>query len=98
MLRPHSITMAIETRGRKKWYQIQWYADVDTAEDRRLINKLDLLIVPYAVLSYWVKYLDQSNLSKFGDRLTYTEKDKLTYHIRQCVRCRLERGPGLQGQ
>ncbi|PKS11165.1 hypothetical protein jhhlp_002926 [Lomentospora prolificans] len=55
--------MAIETRGRKKWYQIQWYADVDTAEDRRLINKLDLLIVPYAVLSYWVKYLDQSNLN-----------------------------------
>ncbi|CAI4217798.1 unnamed protein product [Parascedosporium putredinis] len=55
--------MVSETKRQKKWYQIQWYADVDTPQDRKLINKLDLLIVPYAVLSYWVKYLDQSNLN-----------------------------------
>jgi hypothetical protein len=61
-------TEAIQTRPRKKWYQIQWYADVDSPADRRLINKLDLLIVPYAVLSYWVKYLDQSNLSKISSQ------------------------------
>ena len=57
--------MAIRTPPRKKWYNIQWYADADTPDDRKLINKIDLLIVPYAVLSYWVKYLDQSNLSKY---------------------------------
>lgn len=57
---------ATQTRPRKKWYKLQWYSDADTPEDRRLINKLDLLIVPYAVLSYWVKYLDQSNLSELS--------------------------------
>ncbi|SPO06555.1 related to putative transporter SEO1 [Cephalotrichum gorgonifer] len=55
--------MAIEAQPRKKWYKLQWYADTDTAADRKLINRLDLLIVPYAVLSYWIKYLDQSNLN-----------------------------------
>ncbi|KAF5518214.1 putative transporter SEO1 [Colletotrichum aenigma] len=50
-------------QARRKWWHIQWYADTDTPEERKLIGKLDLLIVPYAVLSYWVKYIDQSNLN-----------------------------------
>ena len=55
-------TMA--TTRSKKWYNnIQWFADDDTEEDKKLIIRLDLLIVPYAVLSYWVKYIDQANLS-----------------------------------
>lgn len=49
---------------KKQWYKIQWFADEDTKEDKKLILRLDLLIVPYAVLSYWVKYIDQANLSK----------------------------------
>ena len=49
--------------SKKKWYEIQWFKDIDTKEDRRLILKLDLLIVPYALLSYWTKYIDQANLS-----------------------------------
>ncbi len=49
---------------RKKWYQIQWFQDQDTPRERKFINKLDLLIVPYAFLAYWVKYIDQANLSK----------------------------------
>lgn len=48
----------------KKWYHIQWFADQDTPRERRLIFKLDLLIVPYALLAYWTKYIDQANLSK----------------------------------
>ncbi|ROT36082.1 MFS general substrate transporter [Sodiomyces alkalinus F11] len=48
---------------KRKWYQIQWYADTDTPEERKFIIKLDALIVPYAVLAYWVKYIDQSNLN-----------------------------------
>jgi len=48
----------------KKWYQLQWFRSDDSHEERRLILKLDLLIVPYAFLAYWTKYIDQSNLSE----------------------------------
>ncbi|KAB8261449.1 major facilitator superfamily domain-containing protein [Aspergillus pseudonomiae] len=47
----------------RPWYRIRWFADEDTAEERRLILKLDLLIVPYAFLAYWVKYIDQANIN-----------------------------------
>ena len=55
----------IDTMGSRSrpWYRIRWFADEDTAEERRLILKLDLLIVPYAFLAYWVKYIDQANIS-----------------------------------
>ncbi|KAK1997677.1 major facilitator superfamily transporter [Colletotrichum falcatum] len=53
----------MEVQARRRWWHIQWFADTDTLEERKLISKLDLLIVPYAVLSYWVKYIDQSNLN-----------------------------------
>lgn len=46
-----------------KWYQIRWFQPYDTAEERKLIVKLDLLIVPYVFLAYWVKYIDQANIS-----------------------------------
>ncbi|KAL2287521.1 hypothetical protein FJTKL_04960 [Diaporthe vaccinii] len=49
--------------GRKPWWRIQWFADEDTREERKLIVKLDLLIVPYAFLAYWTKYIDQANLN-----------------------------------
>ncbi|KAI9926051.1 hypothetical protein ASPWEDRAFT_169918 [Aspergillus wentii DTO 134E9] len=51
------------TVQRKKWYHIQWFSDQDTQDERWLILKLDLLIVPYAFLSYWVKYIDQANIN-----------------------------------
>jgi hypothetical protein len=47
-----------------KWYQIRWFKDYDTPEERKLIAKLDFLIVPYVFLAYWVKYIDQANISK----------------------------------
>lgn len=46
----------------RKWYH--WYSPEDTPGERKLIRKLDLLIVPYAFVLYWVKYIDQSNISK----------------------------------
>ncbi len=46
----------------RRWYH--WYSPEDTAEERKLILKLDLLIVPYAFILYWVKYIDQSNISQ----------------------------------
>ncbi|KAM6515018.1 MFS transporter (Seo1) [Fusarium solani] len=51
--------MANKSRG--SWFK--WFADGDSPRERKLITKLDLLIVPYAVLAYWVKYMDQSNLN-----------------------------------
>ncbi|QSZ33430.1 hypothetical protein DSL72_004998 [Monilinia vaccinii-corymbosi] len=48
---------------RRRWWQIRWYASTDTPVERKLIKKMDLLILPYAVLSYWIKYIDQSNLN-----------------------------------
>lgn len=53
--------MHARRQGRAFWH---WYAKDDTPEERKLIVKLDLLIVPYAVVAYWIKYIDQSNLSK----------------------------------
>ncbi|KAF2995457.1 MFS transporter (Seo1) [Neopestalotiopsis sp. 37M] len=53
----------MSVQPRKRWWHVQWYSDLDTKEERKLILKLDLLFVPYAVLSYWVKYVDQANLN-----------------------------------
>ena len=50
-------------RQGRAWYH--WYAKDDSPEERKLIVKLDLLIVPYAVIAYWIKYIDQSNLSEY---------------------------------
>lgn len=53
----------MESETKRKWHDVRWFAPGDTKEERRLIAKLDLFIVPYAFLSYWVKYIDQANLS-----------------------------------
>ncbi|KAK0612128.1 major facilitator superfamily domain-containing protein [Immersiella caudata] len=55
--------MAVSNQPRKKWYQLQWYRPSDSARQRRFINKIGLVIVPYAFLSYWVKYIDQANVN-----------------------------------
>lgn len=54
--------MHSKRQGRAFWH---WYSKDDTLDERKLIVKLDLLIVPYAVIAYWIKYIDQSNLSMF---------------------------------
>ena len=76
----------------RKWYH--WYAPEDTPEERRLILKLDLLIVPYAFVLYWVKYMDQTNISK-------TLPNACIYILnltRQCICFRNEGGPRLRWQ
>ncbi|KAF4425807.1 putative transporter SEO1 [Colletotrichum fructicola] len=52
-----------ESVPRDKWWKIKWFSDDDTPEERRLITKIDMFLVPYSVLGYWVKYIDQSNLN-----------------------------------
>lgn len=46
----------------RRWYH--WFSSEDTPAERKLILKLDLLLVPYAFIIYWVKYVDQTNISK----------------------------------
>ena len=70
-----------EPRRRQKWYQ--WFSPDDTPEERRLITKLDLLIIVFAFLAYWTKVLDASavtaayvsgmkeDLGLFGNELNY---------------------------
>jgi hypothetical protein len=66
---------------RQKWYQ--WFAPSDTPEERRLILKLDALIMIFVFLAYWAKVLDSSatsaayvsgmreDLKLFGNELNY---------------------------
>ncbi|GAD99069.1 MFS transporter [Paecilomyces variotii No. 5] len=48
-------------RSIRQWYH--WYSPEDSPEERKLILKLDLLIVPYVVVVYWLKYIDQTNIN-----------------------------------
>lgn len=43
-------------QSREESYVLIFEAD-DTPEERKFIIKLDLIVVPYAVLAYWVKYI-----------------------------------------
>lgn len=66
---------------RQKWYQ--WFAPDDTPEERRLIIKLDCLIMIFVFLAYWAKVLDSSatstayvsgmkeDLKLYGNELNY---------------------------
>jgi len=80
---------------RRKWYYVQWFADHDTKEERKLILKLDLLIVPYAFLAYWTKYIDQANISKY---VCIAEKGRMLTSTRQCLRLRSQGRLGTSWQ
>lgn len=66
---------------RQRWYQ--WFSPSDTPEERRLIMKLDGLIMVFVFLAYWAKVLDSSatsaayvsgmkeDLKLFGNELNY---------------------------
>ncbi|KAJ5280939.1 hypothetical protein N7478_006311 [Penicillium angulare] len=66
---------------RQKWYE--WFAPSDTPEERRLILKLDGLIIVFVFLAYWAKVLDSSatstayvsgmkeDLKLYGNQLNY---------------------------
>ncbi|RDW74886.1 hypothetical protein BP6252_06028 [Coleophoma cylindrospora] len=68
-------------RTRQKWYQ--YFSPDDTPAERRLILKLDGLIMVFVFLAYWAKVLDSSvtstayvsgmkeDLSLFGNQLNY---------------------------
>lgn len=72
---------SIANAPRQKWYQ--WFSPSDTPEERRLILKLDALIMIFVFLAYWAKVLDSSatsaayvsgmkeDLKLFGNELNY---------------------------
>ncbi|KAJ4245035.1 MFS transporter (Seo1) [Fusarium torreyae] len=45
----------------RKWYH--WYSPDDTPEERRFLLKLDLLLMPIALLSFWIKNMDYANIN-----------------------------------
>jgi hypothetical protein len=67
--------------ARQKWYQ--WYSPDDSPAERRLILKLDGLIMIFVFLAYWAKTLDSSatstayvsgmkeDLGLYGNQLNY---------------------------
>ncbi|OGM42809.1 putative pantothenate transporter [Aspergillus bombycis] len=69
------------TTERQKWYQ--WFAPTDTPAERRLILKLDGLIIVFLFLAHWAKVLDSSatstayvsgmkeDLKLYGNQLNY---------------------------
>ncbi|CAG8954122.1 hypothetical protein HYFRA_00009226 [Hymenoscyphus fraxineus] len=50
-----------QKRKGRAWYH--WYSAEDSPEERKLLLKLDLLIIPYAIAAYWIKGVDQTNIS-----------------------------------
>jgi hypothetical protein len=58
-----------ESSKPRRWYN--WYAPDDSPEEKKLVAKLDLLIVPYAFILYWVKYIDQTNISKYSSLIRF---------------------------
>jgi len=67
----------------QKWYE--WFAPTDTPAERRLILKLDGLIIVFIFLAYWAKVLDSSatstayvsgmkeDLKLYGNQLNYLQ-------------------------
>lgn len=68
---------------RQKWYE--WFAPTDTPAERKLILKLDGLIIVFVFLAYWAKVLDSSatstayvsgmkeDLNLYGNQLNYLQ-------------------------
>lgn len=53
--------VSTETKSGRKWYK--WFHEDDTLQERKVILKIDLLLTFYSLMAYWVKYLDQTNLT-----------------------------------
>ncbi|CAH0027033.1 unnamed protein product, partial [Clonostachys rhizophaga] len=91
---------------RQKWYQ--WFSPTDTAEERRLIIKLDCIILLYICIAYWVKSMDgltisaayvsgmKEDLALNGEELNYISNINLSASVCNFGHHRLTTGlPGL---
>jgi ACS family pantothenate transporter-like MFS transporter len=78
-----SESQQVSEPARQKWYE--WFAPTDTPAERRLILKLDGLIIVFVFLAYWAKVLDSSatstayvsgmkeDLKLYGNQLNYLQ-------------------------
>jgi hypothetical protein len=69
-------------KSTQKWYH--WYSPDDTKEEKRLLLKLDLLIVPYAFALFWVQFVDEGNISMSA--ISYYAPVYFLITCRQCLR------------
>lgn len=60
----HLDNSKMTTTVKGKWSNVQWFSAGDTSEERRFLLKLDVILVPFLLITYWVKNLDQNNLSE----------------------------------
>ncbi|KAH3673098.1 hypothetical protein WICMUC_003931 [Wickerhamomyces mucosus] len=54
----------IPDRERAKKSAWRWFDKDTSVEERKLVTKLDLLIITFAIISYWSKRLDSENLNQ----------------------------------
>lgn len=53
----------VKANVRRKWQSYIWDALDKTPEERKFLFKLDAVLLTFASLGYFIKYLDQSNIN-----------------------------------
>ena len=52
-----------EAGKKQEWWRFRWFSKTLSTEERNLLIKLDLTVGVYALLGYWIKFLDSANLN-----------------------------------
>jgi ACS family pantothenate transporter-like MFS transporter len=56
---------------KRRILRVLWDTADKSPEERKLVNKLDWWILSYCCVAYFVKYLDQTNVSKLLSRVHF---------------------------
>lgn len=59
----HSDAIPVSKEVKRTWRSYLWDTFDKSPEERRFLNKLDAVILTLASLGYFIKYLDQVNVS-----------------------------------
>lgn len=92
----------IHTEAKRRWTSYLWDTLDKSPEERRFLFKLDAVLLSFASLGYFIKYLDQVNINNafvsgmkedlnlFGNQLNYMQTCwTVGYVIGQIPRCGL---------
>lgn len=75
----------IHTKVKRRWFSYLWDTLDKSPEERRFLFKLDAVLLSFASLGYFIKYLDQVNINNafvsgmkedlnlFGNQLNYMQ-------------------------
>lgn len=93
----------IHTKVKRRWTSYLWDTLDKSPEERRFLFKLDAVLLSFASLGYFIKYLDQVNINNafvsgmkedlnlFGNQLNYMQTCwTVGYVIGQIPRCGLK--------